>query len=159
DRSGGVSRVFEAAAEAGIPTLVLQGSIPSGTTYDPVATALIDEALQAGDAVIVPAEPVAVAGRDRLGWWRVDPVTGAAADTMDDGSASQFTEESILVRMALCSAAFAPAYFSLLWAILDGSASKAAGVFASLYTGFWIWNAADLPAVVAACRGIPVAPL
>ncbi|HKZ92273.1 MAG TPA: hypothetical protein VJZ50_09045, partial [Candidatus Limnocylindrales bacterium] len=43
DRSVGVSRVFEAAAEAGIPTLVLQGSIPSGATYDPVATALIDE--------------------------------------------------------------------------------------------------------------------
>jgi hypothetical protein len=58
--------------------------------------------------VIVPAQPVPMAGRDRLGWWRVDLVTGVTADTMDDGTAADMVEISLLLRIPLCAAVFAP---------------------------------------------------
>ena len=88
-----------------MPTVVLQGSLPDGTYLDPTASALIEEALQAGDAVIVPAQPVDVGGKERLAWWRVDPLTGTTSDMTDDGTGSETVEYTITLRAAFCSIA------------------------------------------------------
>jgi hypothetical protein len=113
----GVSRVFEAAADAGVPTVVLQGSLPDGTVLDPTASALIEEALQAGDAVIMPAQPVDVGGRERLAWWRVDPLTGTTSDMTDDGTGSETVEYSISLRAAMCSIALVPLGLTIAWSM------------------------------------------
>jgi hypothetical protein len=113
----GVSRVFDAAADAGVSTVVLQGSLPDGTVLDPTASALIEEALQAGDAVIMPAQPVDVGGRERLAWWRVDPLTGTTSDMTDDGTGSETVEYSISLRAAMCSIALVPLGLTIAWSM------------------------------------------
>jgi hypothetical protein len=34
----------------------------------------------------------------RIGWWSIDPKTGATADSMDDGSGQVVVEEAILLN-------------------------------------------------------------
>ncbi len=94
----GVGEVFEAAAAQGIPTLVVHGEVPSELPYGPQVTATIRQLVVAGDVVVVPAEPVAMGDTVRVGWWAIDPATGATTDTMDDGSASEFGEYGLVVR-------------------------------------------------------------
>ena len=156
-RSVGVSSLFEAAAAAGIPTLVLRGGVPDGTSFEPRARALLEEALSAGDVVVVPAEAVHFAGRDRLGWWQVDPVTGATADMMVDGTASEMVEISPILRAVACAAVFAPAYTQILSAIFEGTASRVLGGISGATALYWIWNAKNVPTVVGACMtgGVP----
>lgn len=48
-----------------------------------------------GQIVVTPAQPVKVAGRDRLGWWRVDPGSGQTVGAMDTGLLQDETEYSI----------------------------------------------------------------
>jgi hypothetical protein len=104
----GVGAVFEAAAAQGIPIRVLREAISEPLPLGPRATALIAAALADGDVVIVPAEPVTIDGTKRIGWWRVDPVTGAATDVMDGGAGTSMVEQAKIYdeqnrrRWALC---------------------------------------------------------
>jgi hypothetical protein len=88
----GVDAVFEAAAAQGIPIRVLRGPIPEPLPLGPGATALIEGALDDGDVVLVPATPVAIGGTEQVGWWRVDPTTGATTDVMDGGAGTSMIE-------------------------------------------------------------------
>jgi transglutaminase-like putative cysteine protease len=105
----GVGAVFEAAAAQGIPIRVLHDSMPDPLPIGPLATALIAGALDDGDVVIVPAEPVTIDGTEHIGWWRVDPVTGAATDVMDGGAGTSMVEQAKIYgeqtrwRWVLCS--------------------------------------------------------
>jgi transglutaminase-like putative cysteine protease len=94
----GVGHLFEAAAAQGIPTLVIHGDVPSDLGFGPDAIASIQRLARAGNVVVVPAEPVTIGDSTRVGWWAVDPSTGATTDTMDDGSASEFAEYGFVVR-------------------------------------------------------------
>jgi hypothetical protein len=104
----GVGAVFEAAAAQGIPISVLRDTIPDALPIGPRATALIAGALDDGDVVIVPAEPVTIDGTEHIGWWRVDPATGAATDVMDGGAGTSMVEQAKIYdeqnrwRWALC---------------------------------------------------------
>jgi hypothetical protein len=161
-RPVGVSRVFEAAEQAGIPSLVLRGDMPDDLPFDVAAKSLIAGAVEAGDVVIVPARPVDVGGQGRLGWWRIDPDTGLTADVMDDGTGSETTQYALLVRVMSCLAVFAPEIFGLGWALLgliEGGAvpSALSGVAAVGYAAFWRFRPELQAALVAAClRGTPV---
>jgi len=92
-----VGTVFEAAANQGIHTLVLQGSVPDTLPYGPAATSLIKDAVASGDVVVVPAAPVMVGDRERVGWWKVDPRTGVTTDVMDDGAGQSVGEYALIV--------------------------------------------------------------
>ena len=48
-----------------------------------------------GARLIIPAKAVALAGRKRQGWWRLDPATGAMVGVMDDGGHQAMTEYSL----------------------------------------------------------------
>ncbi len=96
-----VGAVFEAAATQGIPTIVLRGTLPDALPYGPLATGSIDAAVAAGDVVIIPAEPVQLGGAARVGWWTVDPATGATTDTMDDGTGAAMAEYETTVQTRL----------------------------------------------------------
>jgi len=92
-----VGAVFEAAASQGIETRVLHGSMPGTLPYGPMASRLIRDAVTSGDVVIVPSEPVSLAGGERVGWWRVDPRTGITRDVMDDGAGQSMGEYVVIV--------------------------------------------------------------
>ena len=92
-----VGAVFEAAASQGIRTLVLHGSVPDTLPYGPAATNLIHDAVASGDVVIVPAAPVKLGDRERVGWWRIDPQTGVTTDVMDDGAGQSMGEYVVIV--------------------------------------------------------------
>ncbi len=61
----------------------------------PYARRLIEQSLKGGREVIVPPRPVQLAGRDRLGWWERDPLTGRMIGVMDDGLHQAMTEYSV----------------------------------------------------------------
>jgi hypothetical protein len=94
----GVGDVFDAAAKAGVPVRVLQGTVADSLPYGPQATALIEAALASGDVVVVPAKPVTIGNSQHIGWWTIDPKTGVTADAMDDGSGQVVTEEAVLIN-------------------------------------------------------------
>ena len=96
-----VGAVFEAAEAQGIPTIVLRGMVPDALPYGPLATGSIDAAVAAGDVVVIPAKPVQIGGAARIGWWAVDPVTGATRDTMDDGTGAAMAEYETTVQTRL----------------------------------------------------------
>jgi hypothetical protein len=119
----GVGELFEIAAQSGIPTVTIRGRVPDGAAYGPAAMALIEEALAAGDIVIAPAGPVTVAGHDRVGWWRIDPDTGATVDVMDDGTGTEGTEYQLPLtmefRVASCVLALSGSILAAIVEILD----------------------------------------
>lgn len=94
----GVSDIFEQAADMGIPTVTLQGTSSRPLPYGAAASTLIGDALASGDIVVIPAQPVTVDGRERVGWWQVDPATGATADVMDDGTGAEMGEYTVIVE-------------------------------------------------------------
>jgi hypothetical protein len=96
-----VGAVFEAAASQGIPTIVLRGTVPPVLPYGPLANGSIDAAVAAGDAVVIPAAPVQLGGAVRVGWWAIDPKTGATTDTMDDGTGAAMAEYETTVQTRL----------------------------------------------------------
>jgi|GEM_PF-2043889 len=51
----------------------------------PDALARIQGDLEAGCAVVVPEKPILVAGRQRLGWWRLNLLDGEALGVLDSG--------------------------------------------------------------------------
>jgi hypothetical protein len=95
----GVGELFDRATEGRIPTVTIRDRVPDGAAYGPAATTLIEEALAAGDIVVAPAQPVTVGGLERVGWWRIDPDTGATVDVMDDGTGTETTEYQLPLTM------------------------------------------------------------
>jgi hypothetical protein len=66
------------------------------------AAATLSEDLQGGYAAVVLAAPVTSNGKPRLGWWRVDPVSGATVGVIDDGYHAGAVEDAITrVRVAI----------------------------------------------------------
>jgi hypothetical protein len=87
-----VGALFEQAAADSIALRVLQGALPDDTGYPPEAAARLAEALADGWVAIAPERPVTIGDADRLGWWLVDPTTGATRDQIDDGREAVMTE-------------------------------------------------------------------
>jgi transglutaminase-like putative cysteine protease len=114
----GVGRVFAAARDAGLRTLVIQPNSGSPELPDVTdeARIRIERALQAGYVVIVPERSVTLGGAERSGWWLVDPASGATIDQMDNGGGLQLAEYILaVVKGMACVAVFvalaACAYF------------------------------------------------
>jgi hypothetical protein len=126
--STGVGRVFEEAARQGIATVVLRPgeADPTRLAFGEGARALIAAALEAGLVVIVPERPVALDGQERIGWWLVDPATGATEDQMDDGRGVEMGEYARLLGFALCTASMTFAGFAA-YAIFAAAAEAAQG--------------------------------
>jgi hypothetical protein len=112
--STGVGRVFEEATRQGIGTVVLQPgeADPTKLAIGEGARARIAEALAAGLVVIVPEQPVALGGKERVGWWLVDPTTGATQDQLHDGRGITMAEFARVLGIAACTAAILLAGFA-----------------------------------------------
>ena len=90
-----VGAIFDQAAAQGIATRLFQGTLPADAAYQPDQQLAIQQALESGRIVIAPAQPVDIGGRPHLGWWLVDPATGATADEREDGAGGT-TEQTVV---------------------------------------------------------------
>jgi hypothetical protein len=61
----------------------------------PAARQFIEAAVKEGRHVIVPISAVKLAGRDRWGWWELDPGSGAVTGVMESGQHQAMVEYSI----------------------------------------------------------------
>lgn len=94
-----VGRVFEEAARAGIATSVLHTTdLPADAVYPADVNARLRDVLYQGWAVIIPERMVQIDGLDRIGWWMVDPATGATVDMLDNGH-GEAEEEGFLLSL------------------------------------------------------------
>jgi len=59
-----------------------------------VAT-LVEESVKEGKLAVIPGEPVSLKGKNRWGFWELDPETGRTIGVMDDGLHSSMAEYSI----------------------------------------------------------------
>jgi hypothetical protein len=81
-----IGAIFTAATEQGIPVTVLASSADlAGMTLDPASERLITTALEGGNAIIIPEQPVELAGSPVRGWWMVNLSTGEVRDQLQDG--------------------------------------------------------------------------
>lgn len=153
----GVGALFEAAQEAGVRTRVLQGSLPADVSYGAEADMHLAQALATGHVVVIPERPLRLAGRERIGWWRVDPVSGRTVDEMSDGSGSEGAEYNLPLstsfRVAMCFVALSE---KIVGAI--ALAAKALGydtaslVLGGVAVGLWTANFFN-PGWGKVCRG------
>ena len=122
-----VGNLFDRATAAGIPTRAFLGTLPADAGYHDDHRQAISDALDAGSVVIVPERAVDIAGRPRLGWWLVDPVTGATQDQLDDGRQAA---ENIPIRTLVATALLRAGPFAMMGA---GQAAQYGPRF------YWIW--------------------
>lgn len=90
--------VFTVAQQQGIPlVLITTDNLASLASYglDPTATARITTAVEAGEAVLVPAGMVSVGGQDTSAWFQIDPTTGDTTGVMEDGNHQGIEEEEV----------------------------------------------------------------
>jgi hypothetical protein len=84
-------------AAGGHTFLVAPGSADSlrSLPWQDDARARLADDVGAGFAAVVIRQPVDIQGRPRLGWWRVDPRTGATIGVMESGYHQALTEEEL----------------------------------------------------------------
>jgi hypothetical protein len=148
-----VGAVFEAAEAEAIPWLVLQGAdAADGLPWDEDARTRLEARLADGWVAIAPARPVALGGRERVGWWLFDPVGGRLVDELDDGRGVQFTEWlarikgvidglPVWARLGLCIFTL----FRGMYAVLEVGIAAIEGRLASGRAAFYAFAAATTP--------------
>jgi hypothetical protein len=98
-----VGALFDQAAAEGVSLRLIQGSVPADLAYPPEATARLNEAFAAGWVAVALERAIAVGPEDRLGWWLIDPATGATVDVMDDGRGAAMAENAVLMGVLIGS--------------------------------------------------------
>jgi hypothetical protein len=110
-----VGTIFETAMAQGITTRAFNRRLPDDVGFEPEHRARIQQALDAGLIVVSPGRTVSINGRQRLGWWLIDPATGAAVDEMEDGRGA--TNDYVVVVPA--AGAFGAAVANYGWSVLN----------------------------------------
>lgn len=64
---------------------------------DPAAYGYAAAALIAGREILIPQSPVLVDGQPRLGWWEIDPQSGAVIPVLEDGTHGALIEYGSMV--------------------------------------------------------------
>ncbi|MBX3031559.1 MAG: hypothetical protein KF809_15540 [Chloroflexi bacterium] len=98
--------ILDRAAVEGIGLRVIQGSLPTDLAVPAEAVGALTEALAAGWVAIGPERPVTIDDSPRLGWWLVDPATGATVDLLDDGRGAVLAENVALMMWGFNIMAF-----------------------------------------------------
>jgi hypothetical protein len=110
------------------PVAVLRGGNPSSQRLQisPDALARVDDDIAAGYVVVAPTQVVELDGKERFGWWRVDPRSGTSIGVMGSGYHQEATERSledthISGGTRLCAGVIdaASEYGQFLWLMYD----------------------------------------
>ncbi|MCP4361020.1 MAG: hypothetical protein GY796_23685, partial [Chloroflexi bacterium] len=94
------ARIFEEAKLQGIDFVYLKPDqfdmldlyLSDQTAYGYAAVSLLD-----GKEILIPTAPVLIDGKMRLGWWEIDPATGAAVSVLDNGLHGAAMEYGMMV--------------------------------------------------------------
>ena len=78
----------------------------SGVLLDPDARRRVEQDLRAGYVVLISPRPVTVAGREAVGWWRVDLRSGQTIGLMESGEGQGLVEYIKTTAVFATSAAF-----------------------------------------------------
>jgi hypothetical protein len=79
------SLVFERAAAARIPPVLLSGADSTGVSGPDDSRARLENALASGSLVVAPREAIEIDGVPRLAWWDIDRRTGSTTAVTDEG--------------------------------------------------------------------------
>lgn len=91
-----ISGIFEAAVASGLDVRVLATVTDlGGVEADAASQSYMTAALNAGQYVVVPEQPVEGDGEAVLGWWIIDPATGRTRDLFHNGMGSASTQVSM----------------------------------------------------------------
>jgi hypothetical protein len=130
-----VGAVFDQAIADGVPlTLVRDVVAARALPYPPDPLARLTSALDAGWIAVAPERPVQLAGRERVGWWLIDPLTGRTIDQLDDGRGGMLEHEHILIQTIIKTH---PA-----WLIL-GVCVAGIGLFVANFIGLMVASGGD----------------
>jgi hypothetical protein len=85
------------------PVVVLPNRKPSLQVIDMTsdARARAEEDLAAGYGIVMPSQPVDLAGRKRFGWWRVDLNSGGSLGVMDTGFHQASSEDTQISKTVI----------------------------------------------------------
>lgn len=125
------SRLLEAARSQGIGLVVLRdaGAGVKDLAVSPDVQARIAHDLGRGYAVVLPTKPVAFAGANHVGWWRVDPKTGETIGVMDSGFHAGTVEKGVLedTQIGKTVIRYRPGRVSSFWNQTPQQISRQAG--------------------------------
>jgi hypothetical protein len=81
-----VGAIFDDAEAEDVSWRVLHGGgVPGDLAWSEDAQKRLEASLANGWVAIAPERAMTIGGRERVGWWLVDPRTGRAVDQLDDG--------------------------------------------------------------------------
>jgi transglutaminase-like putative cysteine protease/Flp pilus assembly pilin Flp len=100
----GPGAIIERAIREGTGLRVDRGQLPTDASGPVEALGHLRAALEDGWVAIGPRDPVIIDGLPRLGWWLVDPVTGATVDLADDGRGVTMVEWATIVVVVAVAA-------------------------------------------------------
>lgn len=107
--------VFQAAKAQGVPIEVLQGAGDivrlEGLDLTPEAKARMATALQAHQAVNVPARMVTLNGQPAIAWYELDARTGQLHSVTEDGGRQSSVEFVLISALVLFAGAFGLVHF------------------------------------------------
>jgi hypothetical protein len=92
-------KTIDAGFERGKRILPNDSAAPQSLGWSAVATARLAQDLDAGFMAITLPEAVVVEGRERVGWWRIDPATGETIGVMDSGLHANGGEYQQLIQL------------------------------------------------------------
>jgi hypothetical protein len=134
------ARVLEAAADAGVPLVLLRGPTDLRTLATISAPASVKAELWAtlatGDIVVVPAKPVVLDGQEQVAWWRVEPTSGEVIGVMPGGRGQAMTEYT--VEDAWGAASYAMCFYDAK----RGSGAQGAVIFVSCLASAYAFHEA-----------------
>jgi hypothetical protein len=149
-----VGAIFDAAAASGVRTVLVRDTASADELpYPPETRARLRQAVEAGWLAVAPAEPVAVGGVPRVGWWLVEPVSGRTIDELDDGRGASmvgyaknlivsFLARHSYLRLGICIALVVKELKTLL-ELTSGGSSWSLGVGLGVGAGLgWLHHAA-----------------
>jgi hypothetical protein len=92
-----VGSVMDAVSDSGIG-LRLIDTVESAAElpYEPEARSVLERSVAEGWLAVAPERPVAIDGRERVGWWLIDPLSGRVSDQFEDGRGSELFTELLL---------------------------------------------------------------
>ena len=103
--------------------------------------ARVDRDVAAGFVVVVPTAPVALAGGEAVGWWRIDPATGQTLGMGDAGGGATMAEYASLISSILLCGGIAlldgklSAQDAIVCAALGGGGAAMAGMWSAAGMG------------------------
>lgn len=131
--------VMQQARTAQVPIRLLTTATPredlDTLQLDADVRAALAQSLDAGYWIAVPEGPVTLAGRDMIGWWRMEPGSGEVLGMMQSGAGEGYTEYIIIAALIIVPGNIGAFFHTLLAAPFDDNDQSALEVITCALVG------------------------